>query len=130
MKSGTFSGMILLTVFFAVIATTTGYAQEDVTTVSDSAFKTKMRPSVRFEHEQHNETAEIEECSACHHVYEEGKKIEDESSEDRECSECHVKDNPKDTMPLVRVYHLRCKGCHIEKKAGPIMCGECHVQAK
>ncbi len=130
MKNGTFKGMILLSVLFAVFATITGYTQEDVKTVNDSAFKEKMRPPVRFEHDTHNENALIEDCSVCHHVYEDGKKVEGESSEDRKCSECHIKDNPTDTMPLVRVYHLRCKGCHIEKKAGPIMCGECHMQAK
>lgn len=129
MKSRTLKVTILLSVLFAILATATGYTQEEVTTVNDSAFKERMRPSARFEHEQHNEKAEIEECSVCHHVYEEGKKVEDESSEDRECSECHAKENPANAMPLVRVYHLRCKGCHIEKKAGPIMCGECHIKA-
>jgi hypothetical protein len=31
----------------------------------------------------------IEDCNECHHVYEDGEKLEDESSEDSSCSECH-----------------------------------------
>lgn len=117
--------IILLVFLFAVIS---GFSQEDVSTVQDSAFKEKMRPPVRFLHDEHNETAEIQECNTCHHVYEEGEKAEDESSEDMECSECHALDDGKNPMSLVKIYHMRCKWCHQEKKAGPIMCGECHVK--
>jgi len=117
--------IILLVFSVAVISV---FSQEDVSTVQDSAFKEKMRPPVRFLHDEHNETAEIEECNTCHHVYEEGEKAEDESSEDMECSECHALDDGKNPMSLVKIYHVRCKRCHQEKKAGPIMCGECHVK--
>jgi hypothetical protein len=58
----------------------------------------------------------IEDCNECHHVYEDGEKLEDESSEDSSCSECHEEKGSG------------CKGCHHENKKGPIMCGQCHVR--
>ncbi|GBC62330.1 acidic cytochrome c3 [Desulfonema ishimotonii] len=102
------------------------YSQEDVESVRDSAFGVRMRDKVAFMHDEHNEKAGIDDCTECHHVYdEEGVKLEDESSEDRECSECHMAGG-KDKMDLMRAYHLNCKGCHEEQKAGPVMCAECH----
>ncbi len=116
---------ILLVFLFTTLSV---YSQEDVEAVDDSAFEKKMRPAVGFLHDDHNDMAEIEDCQVCHHVYADGQLVEDDSSEDQECSECHVPDGDTGRMPLVRVYHLRCKGCHLEQKAGPVMCAECHKQ--
>ncbi|MBF0226261.1 MAG: cytochrome c3 family protein [Desulfobacterales bacterium] len=102
------------------------YSQEDVTTLEDSTLTTLMRPAVSFNHDEHNEKANIVECNVCHHVYENGLKSEDSSSEDMECSECHASKKVDDVVPLIDVYHKRCKSCHIEQKAGPVMCSECH----
>ena len=118
-----YTAIILMGGIFAVMS---GYSQEDVTNVEDSAFKKKMRPAVPFPHDQHNEQAELDECSTCHHVYENGKLVEDESSEGQECSECHAINKGDNPISLANIYHLQCKGCHQGKKAGPIMCGECH----
>ncbi len=122
-KVTAYAVIALLVLLFAVIS---GYSQEDVETAEDSAFEEKIRPTVSFMHDEHNEKAEIEECNVCHHLYEEGEMVEDDSSEDQECSECHTLNKGENPMSLVKVYHLQCKGCHQEKKAGPIMCGECH----
>lgn len=119
---------IVITLFVSILAVMSGFSQDDVTTVEDSAFEEKMRPSVPFMHDEHNETAEIEECNICHHVYEDGEKDEYESSEDMECSECHELDDSGNPMSLVKIYHVQCKRCHQEKKSGPIMCGECHIK--
>ena len=116
----------VITLIGFIFAVMSGYSQEDVTNVEDSAFEKKMRPAVPFLHDKHNETAGIDECNNCHHVYEDGKKIEDDSSEDQECSECHTLNKGDNPLSLVKVYHLQCKGCHQKKKAGPIMCSECH----
>jgi len=116
----------VITLIGFIFAVMSGYSQEDVTNVEDSAFEKKMRPAVPFLHDKHNETAGIDECNNCHHVYEDGKKIEDDSSEDQECSECHTINKGDNPLSLVKVYHLQCKGCHQKKKAGPIMCSECH----
>jgi hypothetical protein len=109
-----------------IVAVMSGHSQEDVTFVEDSALEKKMRPAVPFLHDQHNETAELDDCNACHHVYEDGKRVEDDSSEGQECSECHTLNKGDNPLSLVNIYHLQCKGCHQKKKAGPIMCSECH----
>ncbi|MBU1399143.1 MAG: cytochrome c family protein [Proteobacteria bacterium] len=115
-----------IAVMVVAIVVVTAYSQENVKSVQDSAFKTKMRPGAVFLHDDHNGKAEIDDCGTCHHVYKDGVKIEDETSEDMECSECHrINGN---TVTLVAKYHLRCKGCHEEKKAGPVMCSDCHVK--
>lgn len=103
------------------------FAQEEVTAVEDSAFGERMRPRAVFFHEDHNEKAEIEDCNVCHHVYDGSALVEDESSEDMECSACHAASD-RSELNLANVYHLQCKGCHVESKKGPVMCNECHVR--
>ncbi|HIJ56081.1 MAG TPA: cytochrome c3 family protein [Deltaproteobacteria bacterium] len=102
------------------------FSQEDVVTVEDSAFTERMRPPVPFKHDEHNETAGIDDCAVCHHQYEDGKLVEGESSEDKECSECHASEGDSYPISLVKAYHINCKRCHLEKKSGPVMCAECH----
>ncbi len=104
------------------------YSQEDVTRVDNDVFANPQRPVSRFQHEEHNETAEIEDCARCHHLYEDGKLVEDESSEDMRCAECHDEKKTENSPSLMQAFHLNCKGCHQENKTGPIMCGECHVK--
>ena len=105
-------------------------SQEDMEVVEDQGFMKNQRPAAVFKHDSHNENAEIEECNECHHIYENGEKLEDESSEDQPCSDCHSeKGSGADGQPrLVKAFHLNCKGCHLKVKKGPIMCGECHVR--
>jgi len=111
------------------LAALTAYSQEDIEFVEDSGFASNMRPLPAFTHDEHNEKAGIEECSECHHVYnEEGKLVEDESSEGQACSECHGAEGDEFPMELVRRYHLNCRGCHQDSQAGPIACGECHAK--
>jgi len=115
--------IILLIPLIMLIAAVSGFSQENMTQLYDSAFKSHLRPPAAFQHDRHNDQAKIFDCGVCHHLYEKGKKVEGATSEDRKCSECHYKD---DDMSLASAYHNRCKGCHSEKKAGPILCGECH----
>jgi hypothetical protein len=126
MKKRNLMAILLIAVFALIVFVVSSYSQEDVTTVNDSAFEKHMRPAVPFSHDEHNEKAEIEECNECHHVYTDGKRVEDESSEDSECSECHASEDDGYPISLVKAYHINCKGCHLEKKAGPVMCAECH----
>lgn len=119
---------VLTAIFFTAILVfgITAFSQEDIITVEDSAFTERMRPPVPFKHDEHNETAEIDDCAVCHHQYEGEKLVEDESSEDMECSECHTSEEDSYPISLVKVYHINCKKCHLEKKSGPVMCAECH----
>ena len=115
-------GALLVSALLLVAA----YSQDDMTVVDNTVFPKPERPPALFEHDDHNEAAGIEDCQECHHVYEDGVLLEDESSEDEMCSDCHDL-RPSGRMPgLMKAFHLNCKGCHLEKKAGPVMCGECH----
>ena len=119
-------GIAMVTV--GVFVWASAYSQEDITHIDHRMFSQPQRPSAIFNHDEHNEKAEIEACNECHHVYEDGQKLEDESSEDQQCMECH-EINDIDRRPgLMKAYHLNCKGCHLKAKKGPILCGECHVK--
>lgn len=111
----------------SVLIIMAAYSQEDMRVVENSVFENPARPPSVFVHDEHNEKAALDECNACHHVYDEnGELLEDESSEDRKCSECHGLKKSGRLPSLMNAFHKNCKGCHMEKKAGPIMCGECH----
>lgn len=104
------------------------FSQEDMTHVDNHIFPNPQRPPAVFQHDRHNETAKIEDCGECHHVYKDGKKVDNETSEDRRCSDCHGLKG-KGTQPgLAKAFHLNCKGCHERSGKGPIMCGQCHVK--
>ena len=102
------------------------YAQEDMMQIDNTVFQKPVRPQAVFPHEAHNEKAEIEACNTCHHVYDGGKRLADESSEDQRCSECHFLEKKGDAPSLRKAFHMNCQTCHLDRKAGPIMCGECH----
>ena len=105
------------------------FSQEDMRFVDTAGFSNPARPASVFNHDEHNEKHEISDCSECHHVYENGQLKEGESSEDQRCGDCHGGKNSDNPISLRKAFHLNCKGCHLEKNAGPIMCGQCH-QAK
>tara|TARA_B100000614_G_scaffold27554_1_gene21509 strand:- start:300 stop:665 length:366 start_codon:yes stop_codon:yes gene_type:complete len=91
------------------------------------AFDSTRRPAAVFDHDIHNEAAELDDCAVCHHVWENGTLVEDESSEDSPCSECHgVNPTQENEMALANAFHTKCRSCHIDKGAGPILCGQCH----
>ena len=107
---------------------TPAWSQDEMTVVENSAFINPQRPPSVFEHDLHNETAGIDDCAACHHVYEDGQLVADESSEDQRCSECHDLDEIDGQPGLMQAFHRNCKGCHDEEGSGPVMCGECHIK--
>ena len=85
------------------------------------------RPPVQFDHDAHNEAADLEEsCNLCHHVFDDqGILIPDESSEEMTCIECH--DGTQKGVPTTEcAFHNRCKGCHATAQEGPMTCGQCH----
>ena len=100
---------------------------EDLVRIEASGFDTLRRPAALFDHDTHNEMAQIDDCAVCHHVWENGKIVEDESSEDSPCSECHgLTATPENSMPLANAFHTQCRGCHVATGKGPLLCGECH----
>ncbi len=117
---------IFTAVMVSVFVFASAYSQEDMTVVDNSIFDNAQRVSSLFKHDEHNDSAGIEDCSVCHHIYEDGKKVEDESSEDQSCSDCHGMEASGNKPALMKAFHANCKGCHLESSKGPIMCGECH----
>ena len=69
-----------------VLALGTAWSQDDMTVVDNAAFDNPQRTPSVFVHDEHNETAGIDDCAECHHVYEDGELVEDESSEDQSCA--------------------------------------------
>ncbi len=126
MKTVTWIALSLL--IGIVLAITSAWSQDDMTVVDNAAFDNPRRTPSVFVHDAHNETAGIDDCAECHHVYEDGTLMEDESSEDQSCSECHDLKSSGDPPALIKAFHTNCKGCHQALEKGPIMCGECHIK--
>jgi hypothetical protein len=120
--------VILVIAIIPFLLTLPAFGQEDMVVVEGDSFEDQRRPAAVFRHDDHNETAEIEECNECHHVYENGERVADESSEDQRCAECHTEKALDNQPGLRKAFHLNCKGCHQSKKQGPVMCGECHAR--
>lgn len=117
----------LVVLLGSILCAVAAFSQEDMVVVDNRVFDNPQRTPSAFEHDAHNEAAEIEDCAACHHVYDDdGNLVEDESSEDSSCSECHGASDEGRTPNLRKAYHLNCKGCHSERASGPVLCGECH----
>jgi len=88
----------------------------------------KTRPAVTLPHNRHAEAGLS--CKDCHHIYENGKNILDESKLEEgnkhiRCSACH---GPKSRLDLQQAFHDQCIGCHTKKKTGPRFCGGCHTR--
>ena len=96
-------------------------------------FGKSKRPGVTLPHNRHVEAGLS--CKDCHHVYEDGKNVLDESKLEEgnqgiRCSACH---GPKFRIDLEQAFHDQCIGCHTrfqkeKKKTGPRFCGQCHVK--
>ncbi len=91
--------------------------------------KGKTRPDVTLFHNRHVEAGLS--CKDCHHIYENGKNVLDESkleegNKNVRCANCHA-------SKLEKSFHKQCIGCHAQyqkekKKTGPQYCGGCHVK--
>lgn len=111
-----------------LLITLPGWAQDEMRFVDNSIFGKPSRGPAVFEHDSHNETSGIDECNTCHHVYENGTFLDYDSSEDQSCSDCHGLYASGTIISLRNAFHRNCKSCHLKSKAGPIMCGECHLK--
>lgn len=129
MKKTLLFGVVLLITVFSWQAFS-GQETADPERMDTSAFESTRRPASVFSHDEHNEVAELEDdCAVCHHVYEDGKLVEDESSEDSTCAECHgLAPGPDNDISLEVAYHRRCWDCHFDTGKGPVLCGECHIK--
>jgi len=104
------------------------YAQDDIQSLEHDIFADRQRPAATFSHELHADTAEID-CVECHHVYENGENVWDDSME-TDCTSCHKLEADGKTMSAMKAFHSNCKGCHTKEGKGPVTCGECHPKKK
>jgi hypothetical protein len=102
------------------------WSQMDMEVVDNSYFENPKRPPATFVHDDHNFDAEIDDCAACHHYYEDGELVEGMDSVGSYCADCHTIEAQGDQPGLMLAYHQQCKECHLERNAGPVTCGGCH----
>jgi c(7)-type cytochrome triheme protein len=131
-RLGIYIGLITMT--FILITGPSLMAQSDKMTLDSSkGLSGKKRPPVTFPHNLHTEKGLS--CKDCHHLYEKGENVLDESklvegNKEIQCSACH---GPKSRLNLEQAYHGQCIGCHKkpmkdQKKTPPRYCGGCHVR--
>lgn len=103
----------------------------------DDPFESRQRPPVNFLENYHDLHMESQDCLSCHHNYEDGENVLDESeleegNPDILCAACHGEDSE---INLQRAFHRQCIGCHDKLSdenmaTGPSLCGECHIRPK
>lgn len=124
-------GVFLMVAVATFLMATWALAQQEVLKLEHQAFVSRQRPAVVFPHAQHYGTLA---CTDCHHFYENGKNVWDESRETN-CAACHGLKAEGGKMGLMPAFHGKCLNCHRKtkaegKNAGPVVCGECHVKGK
>lgn len=118
--------IVLLALFFVSLCCQVVFLNaETLEMLSNKCFPDPEMPEVTFPHDDHNKRAKLEDCSICHHHYENGV-LTDESSEGTPCADCHRPSLHPKGLNLAAAYHAQCKGCHLDQKKGPVVCGECH----
>lgn len=118
--------VVFCVVLLNTVALAPVWSQDEIDLFDATGLRDHKRGGVIFFHDDHNAAAQIDECNECHHVYEDGVRLADESSEDQKCAECHSQKADGAMPGLRRAFHLNCRGCHLQKKQGPVMCGQCH----
>jgi class III cytochrome C family protein len=99
-----------------------------------SAYGEKQRSAVFFNHDGHMEN---HECLECHHDYNNGRNVLDESDIEEDgrntCIQCHRDDA---SINLKNAFHRQCIGCHRsynkENKVPvplPVTCAACHPKS-
>ena len=65
------------------------FSQPEPPVFLDEALAPHQRPGSLFDHDGHSDYEAVQDCYVCHHLYEDGKLVPEESSEDMKCVECH-----------------------------------------
>jgi hypothetical protein len=122
------SWLVIAGIVFVIWGSTV-FSQTNMKVIQDEAFQSPQRPPAVFVHDEHNMKAKIYDCSICHHVYQDGKKVPNAMSIGQGCSDCHkVNGDGDNPIELMDAYHQQCIECHQEQGKGPLTCGECHVR--
>jgi len=126
---------ITVIIFMTTITVSLVLAQpEEIIINNTNVFEQKQRAPVPFPHGLHM-TGNLS-CKDCHHVYQNGKNVLDESeltdgNQNIRCSHCHALKSAGGRYGLMDAFHLQCMGCHGRiarkgQKSGPRLCGQCH----
>jgi hypothetical protein len=122
-------GLALLTLFLLILPIllySPAPAQVDWQVFPSLSFEEHRRPAVPFEHDAHNRAAGIEDCSICHHVYENGRLVPGIDSAGTPCGDCHPVQREAGRTTLLVAYHTQCRECHLQERRGPVTCAGCH----
>ncbi len=122
-------------VFFICFVMVFAYFSDIYAENKEKSFMERQRPPVNFLDAMHDMHMDSYECLTCHHRYENGENVLDESeleegNPDISCSACH---NSEAKIELREAFHGQCIECHDrhnDQEGGslPILCGECHVR--
>ncbi|MBA3019353.1 MAG: cytochrome c family protein [Proteobacteria bacterium] len=104
------------------------FAQDDIKQLQHDIFVNRERPAAVFPHTLHSDALGID-CLECHHIYKNGENVWDES-ELSDCTGCHSLKADGKKMSAMRAFHTNCKNCHLKENKGPVTCGECHPKKK
>jgi c(7)-type cytochrome triheme protein len=139
--------MMILSIATFLWAVSLEAQPDDITLDDNEVFTSRSRPAVEFPHLLHFDDAGIE-CSECHHRFQDGENIVDDSELEEgaagiKCSSCHKSEAGFRFKPdldptkrtLRQAYHRMCMSCHRQlkkenKKAGFVTCGGCHPKKK
>jgi len=118
--------MMLIGVFGLLTAAMPLAAQEDEMVLAGLDATWQTRPPVVFPHARHTERLD---CTRCHHDYD--AYGNNAGGEGQACADCHTAAAVASPVPLMRAYHLQCRGCHrkalmADQGTPPVMCGQCH----
>lgn len=120
------AALVLIVLMSLGVMLVSAQSQQSGAYLDTAAFENPRRGPVPFDHDAHNEAAGLEDCTECHHRFDEGGNRLEESSEDLACADCHDAADVDRQPGLMKAFHLNCKGCHLEKRKGPVTCGQCH----
>ncbi len=102
-------------------------AASTIVTIDEAKAK---QPGVPFDHAKHANNIANDACDVCHHTQK--GLTQDSTGEVKTCATCHL--DPRDSKipssremsPNRNPFHIRCIGCHKERKSGPTTCASCH----
>jgi hypothetical protein len=121
-------GLVVLLSVWMALSFSGACAQEETMRMESEALGRHQRPLVVFPHETHSEKVA---CTRCHHDFDEFGSNRGAEGEAQRCGGCHTATPAKNPIPLMKAFHLQCKGCHqkmvkTDRFAPPRTCGGCH----
>ena len=146
-RSGKLVSCLVAALFVLAVALPAFTADQkapETITIKAGLWPTPTKTPVTFSHKKHSEEYK-DPCTACHHVYKDGKNVWKQGDPVEKCEKCHTEATIKDEkklppdqqkLNLKLAYHNNCLGCHQKLKKekpdtkAPVVCAGCHPGAK